>query len=180
METEEIIKGTLELLDTNPWDDLGNWTPDAERYKGMRLSNSKMQNEIDIREPRHSAYDGRVEEFPLFGTEIGHHSTDRDNRKSDIEVLGEGTNLYFKFMKYWMLVFFIGTIISGPAISLYMYGMQYDMITDWYTRMTGMATLGNLGTKEDRSCSSAYLPNSRNKASYIGFRCEHGKTITGI
>ena len=25
METEEIIRGTLELLDTDPWDDLGNW-----------------------------------------------------------------------------------------------------------------------------------------------------------
>lgn len=25
LETEDIIRGTLELLDTDPWDDLGNW-----------------------------------------------------------------------------------------------------------------------------------------------------------
>lgn len=180
METEEIIRGTLELLDTDPWDDLGNWTPDAERYKGMRLSHSKMVNEIDHREPRTSAYDGRIAEFPLFGTDIGHHSTNRLNRKSEIEELGEATNLYFKFMKYFMLWFCVATVISGPAISLFIYGMQYDQITDWYTRMTGMATMGNLGTYVDMSCASASLPPSRNKASYIGFRCENGKNITGI
>lgn len=133
METEEIIRGTLELLDTDPWDDLGNWQPDAERYKGMRLSHSKMIKAIDHREPRTSAYDGRFEEFPLYNTDIGYHSENRANRKSDIEELGEATNLYFKFMKYFMLWFFIATLFSGPAIALFIYGVQYDDIQDWYT-----------------------------------------------
>jgi hypothetical protein len=109
-------------VDTDPWDDLGNWQPDAERYKGMRLSHSKMINAIDHREPRTAAYDGRFEEFPLYNTEIGYHSVNRANRKSDIEELGEGTNMYFKFMKYFMFWFFIATLFSGPAISIYMYG----------------------------------------------------------
>lgn len=88
----------------------------------MRLSHSKMINAIDHREPRTQIYDGRFEEFPLYNTEIGFHSTNRNNRKSDIEELGEATNLYFKFMKYFMLWFFIATLISGPAIALFMYG----------------------------------------------------------
>jgi hypothetical protein len=33
--TEFIIENTLQLLDINPWDDLGDWPADAERYKGM-------------------------------------------------------------------------------------------------------------------------------------------------
>ena len=128
METEEIIQGTLQLLDTDPWDDLGNWQPDAERYKGMRLSHSKMINAIDQREPRSSAYDGRYDEFPLYSTQIGYHSTNRSNRESEIMDLGEATNLYFKFMKYFMLWFFIATIFSLPAILLYLQGVQYDSI----------------------------------------------------
>ena len=34
------------MLDTNPFDDLGNWPADAEKYKGMKLSESKMLNEL--------------------------------------------------------------------------------------------------------------------------------------
>lgn len=44
----------------------------------------------------------------------------------------------------------------------------------------GMATMGNLGTFIDMTCASAFLPPTRNQASYIGFACKHGKEITGI
>ena len=94
----------------------------------MRLSHSKMINAIDQREPRSEAYDGRYEEFPLYNTEIGYHSTNRQNRSSDIMELGEATNLYFKFMKYFMLWFFIATIFSGPAILLFLHGSGYDTV----------------------------------------------------
>ena len=50
--TEIIIEKALKLLDTDPWDDLGEWPADAHIHKGMRLSESKMLNEIDVREPR--------------------------------------------------------------------------------------------------------------------------------
>jgi hypothetical protein len=33
--TEYIIEKILKMLDCDPWDDLGNWPPDAFIYKGM-------------------------------------------------------------------------------------------------------------------------------------------------
>lgn len=123
MGTERIIEEVLKLLDTDPWDDLGNWNADAQIYKGMKLSESKMKNEIDHSEPRTIIQNGAITSYPLFGTKIGHHSTDRSNRKSEIEDLGEGTNLYFKFLIYFMFIFFWCTLFSGPAIAIYAYGM---------------------------------------------------------
>jgi len=46
------------MLDVNPFDDLGEWPPDAERYKGMQLSQSKMRNEVGLREPRTVNFEG--------------------------------------------------------------------------------------------------------------------------
>jgi hypothetical protein len=40
------------MMDLNPFDDLGNWPADAEKYKGMKLSESKMINEVNHKEPR--------------------------------------------------------------------------------------------------------------------------------
>jgi len=128
--TEYIIEKTLKMLDCNPWDDLGNWPADANRYKGMQLSESKMKNEIDHREPRTVVYDGRRSSYPFFTTGTGWHSTEKRNRKSDIEELGEGTNLYFKFLKYFMLLLFFATVFSVPAFMIYFNGSQYANITD--------------------------------------------------
>jgi hypothetical protein len=50
--TEYIIEKILKMLDCDPWDDLGNWPPDAYTYKGMQLSNSRMINEVANLEPR--------------------------------------------------------------------------------------------------------------------------------
>lgn len=50
--TEQIIEKVLGMMDLNPFDDLGNWPADAEKYKGMKLSESKMINEVNHKEPR--------------------------------------------------------------------------------------------------------------------------------
>ena len=42
MGTEVVIERVLGILDTDPWDDLGNWPADAAVYKGMKLSRTKM------------------------------------------------------------------------------------------------------------------------------------------
>ena len=42
--TEFIIEKILKMLDVDPWDDLGNWPPDAFVHKGMQLSNARMIN----------------------------------------------------------------------------------------------------------------------------------------
>jgi hypothetical protein len=145
----------------------------------MRLSNSKMNNEMHLREPRLRAADGHLNEYGFIETDTGFHSTDRNTRKSEIEDLGEGTNLYFKFLKYFMCIFFVATLLCIPALSLYMYGTHYGEIAD-FTQLTGFGSLGNLGTYLDAACASADLPQSRNKAAYIGFQCPPGKQITGI
>ena len=128
--TEFIIEKVLKMLDCNPWDDLGNWPADAQIYKGMRLSESKMKNEIDLREPRTESYDKRLQEFPIYSTETGWHSTERRTRESGIKDLGEGTNLYFKFLKYFMLLFLLCTLLSSPIITMFCFGMEYDGVTD--------------------------------------------------
>ena len=50
--SRDQAKASIEELDCDPWDDLGNWPADADKYKGMQLSNSRMRNEINHREPR--------------------------------------------------------------------------------------------------------------------------------
>jgi hypothetical protein len=144
--TQTVIDRAVALLDTDPWDDLGNWPADATAYKGMRLSEQKMKNEVDHREPRTSAFDGRLGEYSLIGADTGVHSTDRRARKSDIEELGEGTNLYFKFLKYWMLLFFIATCLSGPALAVFAYGMEYDQVAEPFVKWLSVASLGNMGS----------------------------------
>ena len=69
--TEYIIEKVLKMLDCDPWDDLGNWPPDAFIYKGMQLSNSKMLNEVANREPRTVGSDGKVAEFGVLSTNLG-------------------------------------------------------------------------------------------------------------
>jgi len=169
MGTDRLIEEVLKMLDTNPWDDLGNWPADADIYNGMKLSETKMKNTIDQREPRTIDYDDKMKEYGIFDTNTGKHSSDRAVRKSDIEDLGEGINMYFKFLKYFMKIFLICTIISGPAITVFSYGMQYDTVIDAYTKVTGLTTLGNLGSYMDMSCSSTTLPAVKNGATYMGF-----------
>lgn len=117
-------------MDTNPFDDLGNWPADAEKYKGMKLSESKMLNEVNHREPRTKSAEGKFTEYSFFSTDFGYHSSERKNRKMEAEELGEGTNLYFKLMKYFMCVFFMATLLSGPALTFYIWGMEYDLAYD--------------------------------------------------
>jgi len=178
--TEFIIENTLKMLDTNPWDDLGDWPADAEIYKGMRLSQSKMKNEVDLREPRTINYDGRRAGYPFFSTELGWHSTKKQMRRSDIEELGEGTNLYFKFLKYFMLIFFFCLVFSAPAAAIFMSGGNYDSITNQIKYLTGLTTLGNLGPYTQMICASAYMPETFNGASYINFECPHGSTVVNL
>lgn len=154
--TETMIEKVLALpeMDTDPWDDLGNWPADANVYKGMKLSETKMINEVDDREPRISAGNGNMINLSMLAHHTGWHSTDRETRKTDINELGEGNMLYFKFLKYWMGIFAFVTIISLPAICLYTDQYAYDSITT-STKGLATATFGNLGYYWDTACSSA-------------------------
>jgi hypothetical protein len=179
--TETMIEKVLALpeMDTDPWDDLGNWPADANVYKGMKLSETKMINEVDNREPRISAGNGNQINLSLVAHHTGIHSSDRNSRKSDIMELGEGNMLYFKFLKYWMMILVWCTILSLPAIFLYTPQKAYDSITT-NTKSLAVSTFGNLGYYWDTACSSANLPNTGNMASHISFECKDGKSLSSL
>jgi hypothetical protein len=181
MATERIIDEALKMLDTDPYSDIGNWPADASSYKGeARLSESKMKNEIDHREPRTKSFEGRFTEYPICSTEMGNHSSDRRDRKSEIEDLGEGTVLYFKFLKYWMFIFFMSTLLSGPALAVFLYGMQYDQLTEPFYLYVARSFMGNMGSYMDMSCTNANLPPTKNRAAYIGFKCGDGRKLKSL
>jgi hypothetical protein len=111
---------------------------------------------------------------------MGNHSSDRRDRKSEIEDLGEGTVLYFKFLKYWGFIFFISTLLSGPALSVFLYGMQYDQITEPFYQYVARSFMGNMGSYMDMSCTNTNLPPTKNNAAYIGFRCGDGRKLKSL
>ena len=179
--TEYIIEKVLKMLDCDPWDDLGNWPPDAFIYKGMQLSNSRMINEVASREPRTIGPDGKVSEFSVVSTNLGYHSTTIPNRKSEIESLGEGNNLYFKFLKYFMTIFVICACLSGPQIAANSNGVEYQTYEGHpFNKWIARTFIGNMGNYLDLSCVSGNLPNTKNKASYVNFKCPKGKTVTEL
>lgn len=179
--TETMIEKVLGLheMDTDPWDDLGNWPADANVYKGMKLSETKMINEVNNREPRISAGNGSQLNLSLVAHHTGAHSSNRNTRKSDIFELGEGNMLYFKFLKYWMLILVGCTVLSLPCIFLYTPQVTYKDVT-YSTKGLATSTFGNLGYYWDTSCSSAPLPDTGNLASYIAFECKNGRTMTSL
>ena len=181
METEAIIGEALKMLDTDPYKDLLDFPPDAVSYKPeARLSESKMINEVNHREPRIKGNDLKFTEYPLCGTEMGVHSTVKEERKSAIDDLGEGTVLYFKFLKYWAYIFFVCTLFSGPALAVFLYGMQYDEIKEPFYAYVARSFLGNMGSYMDMSCTNANLPPTKNRATYIGFRCGDGRKLKSL
>jgi hypothetical protein len=77
---------------------------------------------------------------------MGTHSTDRKSRHSEIEEAGEGTVLYFKFLKYWMWVFFGAALLSGPAATVFVYGMEYDELKFPFWVPLAKTYMGNMGS----------------------------------
>lgn len=179
--TEFIIEKILKMLDVDPWDDLGNWAPDAYVHKGMQLSNSRMINQVSNMEPRTLSSDGKMTPYPTWGTNTGRHSSVFKNRVSDIEPLGEGVCLYFKFMKYFMFIFFVCFVLSIPSMVINGNGGAFNEHTaNPFKKMMALTTMGNIGSYQDLACQAAVLPDTSNKASYINFACPKGKTIQGL
>jgi hypothetical protein len=179
--TEFIIEKVLKMLDCDPWDDIGNWAPDAYMHKNMTLSNSRMINQCTNHEPRMMSPEGKMVPYPVFGTDTGRHSSDYKQRRSEIEALGEGTCLYFKFMKYFMGIFFVCFVLSVPAMVINANGSAFtNAEATPFKKLMALTTMGNIGSSQDLDCKSAFLPDTENGASYINFACPTGKTITGL
>lgn len=124
--------------------------------------------------------DGKMDSFPLYETKTGWHRNSIDARKSDIEQLGEGTNLYFKFLKYIMFCLLLCSILSIPSLMINGLGFSYDSEERPYVKLLAKTTLGSIGNYQNMACSSASLPDTMNFASYIEFSCPKGMSMTSI
>lgn len=124
--------------------------------------------------------DGKMSSYPLFETKTGQHVSTVSGRSSDIFQLGEGTNLYFKFLKYFMGIFAICILLSIPSLMINEQGFRYHSEENFLKKLVAKTTLGSIGPYMDMACSSSELPSTANLASYINFNCPKGKTMTGI
>jgi hypothetical protein len=127
--SEAIISKVLAMLDCDPSDDLLGWPANSvcSPNKDVRLSESKMLNEVAQRQPQMATAAGKLTKFPLCWTTLGWHSTNQKWRASILgDSLGEATHLYFKFLKYFIFIFFICSLLSAPALAIYASGRQFE------------------------------------------------------
>jgi hypothetical protein len=59
---------------------------------------------------------------PIFDTKTGMHWFTKQSRASDFTAYGVGITLYFQFLKFLAIMFFIFSVISGPAYIFYSSG----------------------------------------------------------
>lgn len=124
--TEFIIEEVLKTLNTNPWDDLLGWNSDAHKTKNMRLSYSKMKHVTDSSHPMRLYKDGSRRKLGVCSTDMGQHSNDKTNRRSDLNgQLGSGTDLYFKMLKFVAKFLLICGVVTSPLILMSELG-RYD------------------------------------------------------
>ena len=57
--------------------------------------------------------------YPLFGTSTGWHCCSKSTRKSDLRQLGVGITVYFKLLKFLMLLFLWFSFLSIPSYFFY-------------------------------------------------------------
>lgn len=179
--SEAIIDKVLQMLDCDPTDDLLGWPADAEKSHGMCLSESKMKNEVTQREPRSVTKDGKIEEYSVFSTKMGWHSTSPKWRASQIDdSMGEATSLYFKFLKYYILIFVICSLFSGVAIAVYVTQMKFSMADFSLEKMITLVSPGNLIPQTDITCASATIPTASWRPSPISFQCNNAMLLKSI
>ena len=80
-----------------------------------------MKHEMNKRHSR-KVTKNKTELYPLFETKTGWHTCCKRFRKTGLGELGIGVALYFKMLKYLMLMFALSTLISIPSFVLYCAG----------------------------------------------------------
>ena len=127
LKTETLVEKLTRVVEDGE-DDIGDWAPDSEPHKDIlnNLSYTKMKNEINHREPRTFSKAGLIIKTPICFSSTGCHCTYKSWRKTDMENLGVGVNLYFKMLKYFGCVFFCFFLLSLYSILIYSSGNGYD------------------------------------------------------
>ena len=121
--------------------------------------------------------DGNYVPLPICGTTSGSYSTSKDWRKSDLNQLGLGINMYLKILKYYMCVFFLLFLLSLPSIMIYYGGTAFSNHNVPIQKFFATPTLGNLGSSQTISASEATVPPTRNLASFIELGCDQKEQV---
>jgi hypothetical protein len=87
------------------------------------LSYTDMMKTIEIKQPRRIV-DGKVVPHSWCGSKTGWHCGCKSARKSDIRDMGVGISVYFKMLKFLMILFLWFTFLSIPAYIFYSTGNE--------------------------------------------------------
>ena len=118
--TELLIDRLLTKLGHTD-DELKDWPADAafNEHLKKRLSHSKMENKINDTHMRTRDKDANPIEMGICSTKIGSHSSISYLRRSQLDPMGEGINLYFKMLGCFAWMFLLTLIASIPPILIY-------------------------------------------------------------
>ena len=94
--------------------------------------------------------------------------------------MGEATSLYFKFLKYYILIFVICSSFSGVAIAVYATQMEFEMANFSLEKMITLVSPGNLIPQTDITCASANIPTASRQPSRMSFRCDNAMLLKSI
>lgn len=147
--TEELVEKILTWIEQN--EDDTEWPDDTVPNENLiqNLSYTKMVNEVNHREPRVIKPSQEVGMFPIWGSSVGTHTTFKQWRRSDLEILGPGILSYLKMLKYWGCCFLLFAIISLPSLIVYFGGHHYENHPVMIQKFFALSTIGNLGTEKE-------------------------------
>jgi len=84
--------------------------------------------------------------YPLFGTKTGWHCCSKSMRESDLRQLGVGITVYFKLLKFLMLLFLWFSFLSIPSYFFYYTSNpRNDEALGNFQMALTVFSLGNLG-----------------------------------
>lgn len=117
------------------------WAADADNG----LSCSKMEHVVSSRHPRYIRPDGKRAAHSCCGAKTGWHCSCKNWRNSEIREMGVGISVYFKFLKFMMILFLWFTFLSIPAYVLFLTGNQSGVQEINVKWALSAPTLGNIG-----------------------------------
>lgn len=111
--------------------------------------------------PRRRNAKGKRVPYSILCSHTGFHFCCRCARRTHFKDFGVGVSLYFKFLKYMIMIFTLVSILNVPAFTFFIGANTADS-------STARTTLGNLGSSQ-MSCGSLSSLNSS-----IFFSCSYG------
>jgi len=100
---------------------------------------------VYIQRHPHKVINGRRMSMKCCGAKTGWHCACKRMRESDFREMGVGISVYFKFLKFMMLLFLWFTVLSIPAYFFYYTGNQTPVQKKDLNYALSALTLGNIG-----------------------------------